>query len=945
MSSRPLVTYEPNPLLGWLYHRFFSHIEVDEAWAARVREADARGTVVYVLRSNSFIDFFALDYLTKRLRLPRVRFANDLGLWILEPMGRGWLEALAPKDVGSEVDDLKRAAASGASAALFLKRPPGVLEAPLRGRSEGDPFLRALFDVQRTSTRPILLVPQVFVWSKFPDEKERRLGDVLLGPREWPGRLRSLGQFLSNYRHVTLRAGEPVDLRAFLEQESTETMPVRTRTVPPPPVAGAGTGANGRASIPVPSNESAAPEVPATTTRRTPDDVLVRRLVYVLLRRLERERRAVIGPGKKSRERVRDEVLRSPKLQKIVADMAGEGEAERRVMTARALDMLRELEADLDMNTIAVLDATFDQTLSRMFTDIEVDRVGLEKIRAAMKDGVVILLPSHKSHIDYLVLSYVLYTNHIQLPLIAAGDNLNFFPVGTILRHGGAFFIRRSFKGDRLYGAVVDAYIRRLLLDGWPIEFFLEGGRSRTGKLLPPKVGLLNMIVEAAQGSDPSKVFFAPISIGYERMVEEDAYIRELSGGEKKKEDVRGLLSAFNVLVGRYGRINVQFGELLTLDQVRSEMASNEAGQKRDGDGALSLAGAGAGDALTPAKRRAVVMRLAYRVMNEINRVTAVTPGSVVAGALLTHGMRGISYEDLLSAVRRVAAILHGFGARFSPSLAHPSLEGNIRDDAVREACELFIRAGHLEVRLPGKKLAAKDYQAVSRQNPAAIFIVPDDARMSLELAKNVLVHFFVSRGMVASALPPEAARGEPVSSEALRDRVQFLSRLFKYEFQFRADAAFAQIFDETMAEMLAERELSVFRAGDGHEHHASEDAIALGDAEGQARVRFYGAMVRSFLEGYRLAARAIVSLAKGPASTKELVKRALLLGDKMFLGGELELREAISRPVLENAFEAFVDLGFLLREGGRYALSESYATEQAVQTIEPRIASYLRAR
>lgn len=896
MSSRPLVTYEPNPILGWLYQRFFAHIQVDEAWAARVREADARGTVVYVLRSVSFVDFLALDHLTKRLKLPRVRFANDLGLWLLEPMGRGWLEALAPKDVGSEVDDLRRAVESGASAVLFLKRPPGVLEAPLRGRSEGDPFLRALLDLQRTAKRPILLVPQTFVWSKFPDERERRVLDVLLGPREWPGRLRTFGQFLSNYRHVTLRAGEPVDLETFLAQE----------------------GSTSSANAPPESERDG--DVGEAPVAGASDDVLVRRLVYVLLRRLERERRSVIGPGKKSRERMRNEVLRSPKLQKTIVDLAGQGEPERRVIQARAIEILKELEADLDMNTVAVLDAAFDQTFARMFTDIEVDKRGLERMRAAMKDGVVVLLPSHKSHIDYLVLSYVLYTNHIQLPLIAAGDNLNFFPVGAILRHGGAFFIRRSFKGDRLYGAVVDAYMRRLLLDGWPIEFFLEGGRSRTGKLLPPKVGLLSMIVDAAQGSDPSKVFFAPISIGYERMVEEDAFIRELSGGEKKKEDVRGLVSALTVLVQRYGRINVQFGELLTLEQVRSEIVGTR-GAESTRDVVLS-----------PAKRRGVVTRLAFRVMNEINRVTAVTPGSLVAAALLTHGMRGISYRDLLSAAQRIAKILFSFGARFSPSLAHPArgADGVIRDDAVREACELFVRAGHLDVRLPGKKVAKKDTLAVSRQNEAAIFLVADDARMSLELAKNVVVHFVVSRALVATALPADTFRGEAVPTDLLRERVQFLSRLFKYEFQFRADAPFEQIFGETLDEMVAEGELA-----------EGEGAIRLGTTDGQARLRFYAAMVRSFLEAARLTARAIASLGKGPQPGKDIVKRALPLGDKMFLAGELGLREAISRAVIENTLEAFVDLGYLTREDGAYALAPTYQEGDARETIERRIASF----
>ncbi len=152
------------------------------------------------------------------------------------------------------------------------------------------------------------------------------------------------------------------------------------------------------------------------------------------------------------------------------------------------------------MNAMAALDQVFAQAAARMFSAIEVDEAGIERLREHAKEGTLVLLPSHKSHMDYLALAWVLYRHKLPLPLIAAGDNLNFFPVGPVFRRAGAFFIRRSFVGDRLYAAVVDAYVRRLLKDGWPLEFFLEGGRSRTGKLLPPKLGLLSIVVDAALG-------------------------------------------------------------------------------------------------------------------------------------------------------------------------------------------------------------------------------------------------------------------------------------------------------------------------------------------------------------------------------------------------------------------------------------------------------------
>ena len=868
-EPRALVPYEPNALLGWAYHRFFEHIEVDEAWAASVRQAEARGTVVYVLRNLSPVDFFALDYLTKRHKLPQVHFANDLGLGMLEPMGRGWLRALA-RDEATDAEDLGTAVASGASAALFLKRPPTLLEPGARGRIEGDRFLRTILDVQRQTDRPILLVPQVFVWSKHGDAAKHNALDAVLGPREWPGKIRTVAQFLANYRNVTLRAGEPLDVKAFLASERTSG----------------------------------------------DDGVLVRRMTYVLLRRLERERHAVLGPTRKPPDRLREEVLRSPRLQKIIQDMAGEGAAERRALTRKALSMLEELEALPDANVLTLLDNVFEQTVARMYSELEVDKEGIERVREAAKEGAIVLLPSHKSHVDYIVLTYVFYHHHMQLPLIAAGDNLNFAPLGPILRRAGAFFIRRTFKGDRLYGAVVDAYMRRLLRDRWPLEFFLEGGRSRTGKLLAPKLGLLNIVVDAAISISERPTFFVPISIGYERLVEEKAYVNEVSGGEKAKEDVRGLLGSAKMIQQRYGRLSVQFGDILTLDRILADL---------DGESDRRPVPL---DKITPARRRALVTRLAYRVMNEINRVTAVTPGALVATALLTHGRRGLAYDDLVAACERLGRMLHHFGARFSPSLAYPNEPGRIRLEAVREACDLFVRAGHVEARLPGDADKRSTKMKLKSALPGAFYLVPDERRLSLDLAKNIVVHFFVARGLLATAL----GTAGPVSVDTLRDRVLTLSRLFKYEFTFRADASFDRIFEETLRAMEADGELRV------------DGTVRVAEPM-REQVALYVQMIKNFVESYRVAARSLSLLLRGPLTPKELTKKAIGVGERMFLAGEIERREAVSGPVIENALSSFVDLDYVNRQEGKLDLPESYASTETVRTIEARIGAFLERR
>src|SRR5690606_35574081 len=279
----------------------------------------------------------------------------------------------------------------------------------------------------------------------------------------------------------------------------------------------------------------------------------------------------------------------------------------------KALGMLQKLQATPDMATVRAMEAALDRMFNRIYAGIEYDKQDIQRLREACRNGTLVLLPSHKSHVDYLVLSYIFNQENLPLPFIAAGDNLDFFPMGGVFRRAGAFFIRRSFKGDRLYSAVVDAYIRRLMRDGHTLELFLEGGRSRTGKLLAPKFGLLSMVVDAALAVPQQTTSFAPVSIGYERVIEAASYERELTGQDKQKEDAAGLLKSTGLPRHRYVRRTIQGGNVASLADLRRELGVPVSG------------------ALAPAKRRALVNRLDKRMMDEINRVTPVTPGALTA--------------------------------------------------------------------------------------------------------------------------------------------------------------------------------------------------------------------------------------------------------------------------------------------------------------------------
>jgi len=649
--------------------------------------------------------------------------------------------------------------------------------------------------------------------------------------------------------------------------------------------------------------------------------------------------------------------------------MGSGDEAKHHEVVEKARGMLRDLQAEPDPSTLRVLEILADTIAERVFAGIDVDEEGIERLREAARRGSVVLLPSHKSHVDYLLLHYVLRKHSLSLPLVAAGDNLSFFPLGSLLRRSGAFFIRRNFRGDKLYAIVVDAYVRRLLRDGYAIEFFLEGGRSRTGKLLPPQLGLLNMVVDAALGVDGRSVSFVPVSIGYERMMEETEFLRELSGEAKKGEDLGSLVTAGRALLGSYGRPNVQIGRVFDLADLRRSL--------------------GIPDEPSPAKRRSLVSSLAQLAMDEINRVTAVTPGALVATVLLCHPRRGMPHTELVIRAERLLALVRSLGARTTPKLTDGP-DGPLSEPSIREAAEVYVRGGLLRCHSPGDTLTGVR-GASAGLSEDRIWIVPEERRIALDIPKNMIVHLFTPRALVAIALgaqrqtidPARASSGPPSGAfgwdtASVISRARFLARLLHVELSLRVDATFDARFHETLDAMIAASEIARTEGGT-LVPGAGHDGL-----DGRGWLHFYAAVLRNFLEGYRIAARALrtlvvpsdlraasglrspasaaasgvaasgqrASVVPAPVDAHDFVLRALRIGEQMFLGGEIERAEAVSRPLLENALLVFRELGFLARSagasaaGGRDAdlvtLAPSHATESGAAAIEAQIADYL---
>ena len=186
--------------------------------------------------------------------------------------------------------------------------------------------------------------------------------------------------------------------------------------------------------------------------------------------------------------------------------------------------------------------------------------------RIAPGKGLV-YLPNHRSHIDYLLLSYLVYAQGLAPPHIAAGANLNFPLVGPLLRRGGAFFLRRSFKGEPLYAAVFREYLHAMLAKGFPIAYFIEGGRSRSGRTLAPKGGLLGMTIESFMREHPRPLLLVPVYFSYEKLLEGRTLVAELEGQPKKGESLGALVRVARNLRRDYGSVHVNFGAPLSIDQ------------------------------------------------------------------------------------------------------------------------------------------------------------------------------------------------------------------------------------------------------------------------------------------------------------------------------------------------------------------------------------------
>ena len=368
-----------------------------------------------------------------------------------------------------------------------------------------------------------------------------------------------------------------------------------------------------------------------------PPERSVRKLSRVLRTHFNRLREAIIGPDLSTRRLLIDKVLASPPVKDAIADQARRDNSSPEDAWKKAHAMAYEIAADYSHPVVRSASFLLTSVWNRIYRGVLVHH--LDGLKAVAPGNEVIYVPSHRSHMDYLLLSYLLYTKGIVPPHIVAGINLNLPVIGPILRRGGAFFIRRSIRGSALYSAVLAEYVAQLIAGGYSIEYFIEGGRSRTGRLLQPKGGMISMTLRAYLRQPSRPVLFQPVYIGYEKLMEGGSYLDELSGKPKEKESIWALLwSIPKVLRQNYGQVVVNFGEPIPLAELLAEHATDWDGRP------LS-------DEDKPDWLSDTVDAAAQRIQVNINRAADVNPINLLALALLSTPKHTMGEADLLAQI------------------------------------------------------------------------------------------------------------------------------------------------------------------------------------------------------------------------------------------------------------------------------------------------------
>ncbi|MEX1328982.1 MAG: 1-acyl-sn-glycerol-3-phosphate acyltransferase [Desulfobacterales bacterium] len=831
--------------------RLYSGIKLDEEQMRIVQQLDKNAVVVYITEYQSNFEylFYYHRYREKNLPFPQIGLDYEVYLWlpvshIFRILFAKLVYYLQHRALPNPYERgyIRQELINGRSGFLSLVGKKNFYRRFIKARI--DP-IHYLIDMQKSIDQPIYLIPQLMFFSKKARRENPTLIDILFGPEDKPGNIRRLYTMTKSPGRVFVEVSEPLNLKHYLQSAQ-----IRHQST----------------------------EYQALVLRR---DLVVR---------LNRHRQSITGPVRKSREELKESILTSARFQRFMDTYAANRKIPIQEVHRKADALIKEIAANYKPGFIKIAAGLVDWITRVMFDGVAINHMVLNKVKNMAHKGPLVLIPCHKSHIDYLILDYVLYCNNMQVPHIAAGKNLSFWPMGPIFRLGGAFFLRRSFGGAVLYSKVFAEYVHKLLEEGYNIEQFIEGGRSRTGKLLMPKLGLLSILISAFKGGASEDMIIVPVYIGYDRIIEEKSYLHELGGGQKETENFFQLIRARKFLKKRYGKIYIQFHEPISLNQLLSRY-NQPLGQ------------------MTSKEKNALIRYLGYRVLNAINRVTVVTPHAVVASAILNFSKETFSFSELLDVNATYLKYLTFQNAKLADTLVSD------RRRAFEQVIDSYSQ----------RKFIARIDKDKKEDDTEQHFLINEDRRPYLDYYKNNCITFFIPAAYTAMAILQKNTFR--FSAVELHDGYAFWQSFFKYEFAYDVDSS---------PEFNVRKTIKTF-IDDGivTPHQTLPDTYDVTPMAFR-KLRLFALFLKTFLESYWIVLNYFMRNPQKSAKTKDHLKKITNRGNRMYKRKEVDRKEALSKVSYQNAVDLFTSRGIRGTEDTEKIKIYAAAIQNALKHLQP---------
>jgi len=811
-------------LISFVLKSFFAGIRIDRLQSKLVDDIPDNAIVVYVnkYKSNFEYLFSCIRYKENNFKNPQIGFDYKTILW--QPVTQIFRIILAKFDYffhhlsfpdPYKSGYIKQELLHGRAGFLSLIEKKGFYRRFVKAKT--DP-IQYLINIQKTMERPIYIVPQIMFFSKKPHRLNMTLLDILFGTKEKPSSIRKIVTLFKNPGKVFLEISEPVNLMEIIKTPLYKAQTAKQQSF---------------------------------TLRRR------------LLTQINRHRQSITGPMLKSKEELKENILTEDRLQQFMHHYAKKRNIPIQKINKQADAYLDEIAAKYSSAIIKMLEMFVHWITNNVFDGITVNYDVLNKVKNMSQKGPLILLPCHKSHIDYLVLSYVMLKINMPGPHIAAGDNLSFWPLGSIFRGGGAFFIRRSFKGAAIYSKIFSEYVFKLLNEGFNIELFIEGGRSRTGKLLRPQLGLLSILLNAYKNGACEDLILAPIFIGYDRVLEEDSYINEIQGGKKNPESFIQLIKARRLLKKKYGKIYVHFHDPISLHDFLKEKN-------------LSM------KTMSSKEHNVLCRNLGQKIIKAIDNVSVITPHALVASALLNCSKKRFSFEHLMSHITTYTNFLISQNYKLTDTLILDY------EHSIERVYNNYLQRKLIENSSDKKNTHSLKGREISITK-----------RSALEYYKNSAILFFIPASFTAlSILENDAFQ---FAACDLYSSYTFLQEFFKNEFAYDVESTPDYLVRKNIKSFIDDAIIIP--------HQIMPDTYNI-TSEGLRKLKLFSSFLTTYFESYQVVLKYFIDHPKNSTTSKERLKKIQATGTKMFKRREIYLKESLSKVNYQNAVDFFISKG-----------------------------------